>query len=237
MSLSNEFETSGNWLFKYRSYLPLMILPLLFYSLLTPLNSVTLNMLLIIGLFISCIGECLRIYTIAFVPSGTSGRNTKKQIAFSLNKKGIYSTVRHPLYLGNFLIFLGPFIYTGNIYTIFIFILIFWIYYERIMFAEEVFLTEKFGKEYIEWASKTPAFIPNLMLFSPINSNFKISKVLLQEYSGICGIIAIFTIIIAFRNYYHNLIPTLSDYWKIIFIFNIVFFISIRTIKKISYNR
>jgi protein-S-isoprenylcysteine O-methyltransferase Ste14 len=237
MSLINEFENSGNWLFKYRSYLPLMILPLLFYSLLTPLNHVTLNMLLLIGLTISYIGECLRIYTIAFVPSGTSGRNTKKQIAFSLNKKGIYSTVRHPLYLGNFLIFLGPFIYTGNVYTIFIFILIFWVYYERIMFAEEAFLTEKFGKEYIEWSSKTPAFIPNIMLFSPIKSNFKISKVLLQEYPGIFGIIGIFTIIVAFRNYYYNLIPTLSEYWKIIFIFNIVFYISIRIIKKIFYNR
>ena len=237
MSLRNELEESGIWLFKYRSYLPLIILPLLFYSLLTPFTIKTSKLLLIFGLTVSYLGEFIRIITIAFVPIGTSGRNTKKQFASSLNTKGIYSTVRHPLYLGNFLIYLGPFIYTGNIYAILIFILIFWIYYERIMFAEEVFLTEKFGKEYIEWASKTPAFIPNIMLFSPIKSNFKISKVLLQEYSGICGIIAIFTIIVAFRNYYYHLLPTLSEIWKIIFIFNIVFYISIRTIKKISYNR
>jgi len=234
VSLINEFETSGNWLFKYRSYLPIIIFPLLFYSLITPLSSSTINILLIIGLSISYIGESIRIYTIAFVSSGTSGRNTNEQIASSLNKKGIYSIVRHPLYLGNFFIFLGPFIYTGNIFSITIFILMFCIYYERIMFAEEAFLYKKFGSEFIEWSSKTPPFIPNITLYSGNKSNYKIKKIILQEYPGICGIIAIFTTIIALRNYYYKLYPILSDYWQILFLINVIIFISIRTFKKIN---
>ena len=32
----------------------------------------------------------------------TSGRNTHDQVADSLNTSGIYSIVRHPLYVGNF---------------------------------------------------------------------------------------------------------------------------------------
>ena len=104
MSLKNEFEISGNWLFKHRSYLPLIILPLLFYSLFTPAK-ISFNLLFYVGLSISLLGECIRIITVAFAPTGTSGRNTKQQKATSLNQTGIYSIVRHPLYLGNFLIF------------------------------------------------------------------------------------------------------------------------------------
>ena len=210
MTLNNEFESTGNWLFKNRSFLPLIIIPFLFYCMLTPLQSYIHKTLLYTGLAISYIGECIRIYTIAYVPDGTSGRNTKQQLATSLNKHGIYSIVRHPLYLGNFLIYIGPFIYAGNIYGIIIFILIFWIYYERIMFAEEAYLIDKFDNEYQEWSIKTPAFIPNPILYSRINSKFSLRKVLEREYAGICGIIFIFSILLIYRNYSLNLTPILS---------------------------
>ena len=233
MTLNNEFEATGNWLFKNRSFLPLIIIPFLFFCMLTPLQSYIHKSLLYTGLAISYIGECIRIYTIAYVPAGTSGRNTKQQFATSLNKFGIYSIVRHPLYLGNFLIFLGPFIFTGNIYGIIIFILIFWIYYERIMFAEEAFLIEKFDDEYQEWSLKTPAFIPNPILYSHINAKCSLLKLLEREYSGICGVIAIFTILLAYRNYSLNVMPILSDNWKVLFIANTMLYISLRTLKKI----
>ena len=183
MSLNNEFESTGDWLFKHRSFLPLIIVPFLFYCLLTPVNNFY-NTLFYAGLVVSLLGECVRIFTIAFVPAGTSGRNTKQQLATSLNQTGIYSTVRHPLYLGNFFMFLGPFIFTGNIYGIIILILAFWIYYERIMFAEEAYLIKSFGVEYENWSSITPAFIPNIFLFSPINSKFSLKKVSERNLAG-----------------------------------------------------
>jgi len=238
MSLKNEFVATGNWLFKYRSYLPLLILPLLFYNLLTPVGAETQHILLIVGLTIAYLGECIRIYTIAYVPAGTSGRNTKQQLAVKLNTEGIYSTVRHPLYLGNFLIFLGPFIFTGNLYGILIFIFVFWIYYERIMYAEEAFLAAKFGNIYEEWSSKTPAFFPNIKLFTSQNSKFSLIKVLKNEYSGLCGVFAIFTIIVLFRNYSFNISPVLSYNWKVLFIINALLYIVLRTYKKIPlYNK
>ena len=49
----------------------------------------------------------IRIYTVGTTPAGTSGRNRDKQIAEKLNKTGVYSIIRHPLYLGNLLIWLG----------------------------------------------------------------------------------------------------------------------------------
>ena len=235
MSLKNEFAISGNWLFKHRSYLPLIILPLLFYSLFTPVGT-SFNLLFYIGLSVSLLGECIRIITVAFVPAGTSGRNTKQQKATSLNQTGIYSIVRHPLYLGNFLIFLGPFIFTGNIYGIIIFILSFWIYYERIMYAEETFLISKFGSEYENWSSKTPAFIPNIASYTPAKSIFSFRKVLEGEYSGIYGVFVIFALLVAFRNYNLNSTPIISNAWIGIFLGNTLIYITLRTLKKIRRN-
>ncbi|MBC8257070.1 MAG: lipid A phosphate methyltransferase [Candidatus Marinimicrobia bacterium] len=233
MALINEFETTGNWLFKRRSFLPLIIVPFLFYCLLTPVNNLY-YILFYTGLMVSLLGECIRIFTIAFVPAGTSGRNTKQQLATSLNQTGIYSTVRHPLYLGNFFMFLGPFLFTGNIYGIIILILAFWIYYERIMFAEEAYLIKLFGHEYEKWSLKTPAVIPNIFLYSPPNAKFSFKKVLEREYTGICGVFIIFTILLAFRNYHFNFHPIISDNWAIIFIGNIFVYLILRTLKKID---
>jgi len=186
---------------------------------------------------VSLLGECVRIFTIAYVPSGTSGRNTKRQLATSLNQTGIYSTVRHPLYLGNFFMFLGPFIFTGNIYGIIILILAFGIYYERIMFAEEAYLIKSFGIEYENWSFKTPAFIPNIFIYSPVNSKFSFTKVLEREYSGICGVFLIFPILLVCRNYYFNIYPIIPDVWTGIFISNILLYIILRTSKRIRRSK
>ena len=69
------------------------------------------------------------------------------------------------------------------------------------MYAEEAFLISKFGNEYKDWSSKTPAFIPNISSYTPTKSIFSFRKVLEGEYSGIYGVIGIFTLLVAFRNY------------------------------------
>ena len=101
------------------------------------------------------------------------------------------------------------------------------------MFAEEAYLIKSFGIEYENWSFKTPAFIPNIFLYSPINSKFSLKKVLESEYSGICGIFVIFTILLAFRNYYFNFHPIISHTWSAIIISNIFMYIILRTLKKI----
>ena len=237
MSLNREFESTGNWLFKHRSFLPLFIIPFLFYLLLGSISDDLECILLYSGLIISFIGEGIRIFTVAYTPPGTSGRNTKQQLADTLNTTGIYSLLRHPLYLGNFFMFLGPFIFTGNIYGISIFILIFWLYYERIMYAEEAFLIHKFENEYSEWASDTPAFIPKISAYLPANSKFSFQKVIEREYSGLCAVIVIFTLMVGFRNFNANIHPILSDSWKILFSLNALLYIFLRTLKKIKRNK
>ena len=234
MSLNREFESTGNWLFKHRSFLPLIIIPFLFYLLSGSIYDSQEYSLLYAGIIVFFLGEGIRIFIVAYTPAGTSGRNTKQQLADTLNTTGIYSLLSHPLYLGNFLMFLGPFIFTGNIYGISIFILLFWLYYERIMYAEESFLIRKFENEYIEWASDTPAFIPKISVYLSPNSKFSFQKVIEREYSGLCAVIVIFTLMVGFRNFNANINPILSDSWKILFSFNALLYILLRSLKKIK---
>jgi len=165
MSLVEEFDKTGNWFFKYRSFLPVILYPLA--TLVLSFNfkqDIQLPELTwsIICLSISLFGLLIRILVIGFTPKGTSGRNTAKQVAEKLNTRGIYSVVRHPLYLGNFLMWFGIILYVNNIWFAIVCTLLFWLYYERIMFAEEQFLKGKFGEQYLKWSLTAPPFFPKL---------------------------------------------------------------------------
>jgi hypothetical protein len=130
---------------------------------------------------------------VGHTPSNTSGRNTcEGQVADTLNTTGIYSILRHPLYLGNFLMWFGICLLTENIWFIVIFCSVFWLYYERIMYCEEQFLRRKFGSDYTEWANKTPAFLPEFKLFVKPSFPFSWKKVLQNEKNGLLALFLIF---------------------------------------------
>ncbi len=202
MALQEEFEKQGNWLFRYRSFLPLIILVIGLSLYLRrvlhpeefPLYKRELdNYFLAAGIGVGLLGLFIRVYTVGHTPKNTSGRNTKEgQVADTLNNTGIYSLVRHPLYLGNFLMWLGPAIYTGHVWFVVGFSFMYWVYYERIMFAEEQFLRKKFGNVYTGWAEKVPAFLPRLSGFQAPAYTFSWKKVLKKEKNGVFALFFIF---------------------------------------------
>jgi len=175
MALIHSFEKSGNILFKYRGQIPLILfiiaLPVIYFTNYTIISDSLNSILTIVAISLSILGFLIRATSIGTTPKGTSGRNTKNQVAESLNETGIYSTVRHPLYLGNYFMWIGIVLFTYNIYFIVIVSLAFWLYYERIMFAEERFLEKKFGQKYLKWSLTVPAFIPSF-------KNYKKKKLL-----------------------------------------------------------
>lgn len=163
MPLQEELEVQGNYLFRYRGVIPVSLLfaGMIVFLLSDPHPYTNLTWKYeLICLGISLTGLVIRVLTVAFRFKGTSGRNTRKQVAEQLNTTGIYSQVRHPLYLGNFFMSLGLALLVRNYWFLAIFIGFYWIYYERIMFAEEQFLRKRFGEKYLRWASVTPAIIP-----------------------------------------------------------------------------
>lgn len=140
-------------------------------------------------LLVSFFGFGIRIATVGYTAEATSGRNTKRQVASSLNITGMYSLLRHPLYLGNFFILLGVVLFVHLWWLTLIYILAFWLYYERIMFTEEAFLRKKFDNEYLTWANNTPAFIPRFKNYRKPDLPFSWKKVLRKEYNGFFAII------------------------------------------------
>ena len=168
MALVHSFEKNGNILFKYRGQIPvilfLMSIPTVYF---TDYQLFDSNETLDLILFITCVlfsfsGQVIRAIAIGTSSKHTSGRNTKEQVADALNTKGIYSTVRHPLYLGNYFMWIGIVMFTYNIWFVLVVSLLFWLFYERIMFAEERFLERKFGQDYVDWSMKVPPFWPSM---------------------------------------------------------------------------
>ena len=236
MSLKEEFEKTGNWLFRWRSYLPLLLIGIMFVCLREfeyPGHSEIIDDFWeIICLTISFLGLGVRIFTIGHTPKRTSGRNTHEQMADTLNTTGIYSLVRHPLYLGNFFIWLGVSLFAHLWWLTLICILIFWVYYERIMFAEEEYLKRKFGKEYEDWADRTPAFIPKTKGWKKPDLPFSVKNVLKREYNGFFGIIAMFTTLEVVGDYFVEGTLELDLMWGLIFVTGFVVFITLRTLRK-----
>ena len=199
MTLREEFEHTGNWFFRWRSYLPLTVI--IFYLLALSdyeyleNNKQTENLWRVICLVVSFTGLFIRIFTIGYLPEGTSGRNTKEQIAETLNTKGMYSVVRNPLYLGNFFMVFGVTLFVHIWWLTIIYILIFLLYYERIIIAEEAYLEKKFGDVYLDWVNRTPVFIPKFGQYQKTITPFSLKKILRQEYHSFFALIVVMFIL------------------------------------------
>ncbi len=201
MALQEDMRQQGNWLFKYRSYLPLFILVigLALYI----LKEFNLNFILgqettyefiynFICLGIGLLGLYIRFHVVGYAAENTSGKNTAEQKADTVNSTGFYSIVRHPLYLGNFLMWLSAALLIANIWFILVFCLVYWVYYERIMYAEEAYLRDKFGDSYLNWANTVPTFFPRCKNYRKPSLPFNWMKAIKSEKNSFAALTLIF---------------------------------------------
>lgn len=199
MALREDFEQAGTWLFQRRSFLPLLLLPLFYTAVRDFAHPGASHWMDLVWeaacLAISLSGFGLRIVTVGFAAPGTSGRNRHEQHALALNTTGPYSVVRHPLYLGNYLMWLGASLVPRAWWLPLLITLAFALYYERIMFAEEEFLRRRFGSAFGEWAKGTPAIVPRRLSWIPPDRPFTLRRVLRQEYSGLFALITVYTLL------------------------------------------
>ena len=238
MQLHETSAVQGDWLFRWRGYLPLFLIAIMIPGVLCfryPGNSHYYDLCWEIGcLCVSFFGLFIRCLTVGFVPRGTSGRNTSGQIADSLNTTGMYSLLRNPLYLGNFFMILGvvTMLAVNAFWLPIIYTLAFWLYYERIIMCEEAFLGKKFGQAYYDYAASTSAFVPNFTRWKKPELSFSFRNVLRREYSSFFALVsAMFTVeivgdIIVERRF------ILDPIWVIFFLFSLGVYLSLRTIKK-----
>ncbi len=236
MALQEQFESLGNRFFRWRSYLPLGMALVFLAALLSrpaaaspgpPGRAWQTGCLLV-----SLAGLGFRFFTVGFAPRGTSGRNTRGQVAETLNTTGVYSVVRNPVYLGNFLIWLGLSLFLKVWWCTVIIILCFILFYERIIFAEEAFLRERFRGAFTEWTAGTPAIIPRFRNWRPPALPFSWKSALRREYSSWFATITSFTVLAILRDSLQNGRLILDQNWLVIFGVTLAIYLGIRTLKK-----
>jgi hypothetical protein len=106
------------------------------------------------------------------------------------------------------------------------------VYYERIIFAEEEFLREKFGESYLMWAQKTPVFIPNIRNWRRSEMTFSFRKALKNEYKSFFAMVVSYVILEIIGDVFAENKLELDRMWLIILAFSSIFYIVTRIIKK-----
>lgn len=217
MALVEELNKQGNKLFRYRSKLPIpfAIIGMMVhtYDIIYQNKAVYSFNFELFCLSVGLVGLIIRSITLAYTPRGTSGRNTDGQVADELNTKGMYSLMRNPLYLGNFFMWFAIILYINNHWFSLVYILSFWIYYERIIFAEENFLRKKYGDTYINWTMNTPIFLPRLRGWVKPDLEFSIKNILKREYSGFFALFFTLSLFNLAENFVRTNTWVLSDFW------------------------
>ncbi len=107
------------------------------------------------GLVLALLGQVWRIYA-----AGVIYKN--KQLATT----GAYSLVRHPLYLGNFLILAGFTIASANWIVVLVVLFFFWFYYPAAIKYEDTKLELIFEDRWREWSANTPAMFPTRLAWT-----------------------------------------------------------------------
>jgi protein-S-isoprenylcysteine O-methyltransferase Ste14 len=234
MTTQNRSEKLGNQFFKYRGQIPALFFLLAFFLMhYFPVQNKWLdqsNTLIAVSLVI--LGHLIRALAVGKRAAHTSGRNRDEQVAEALNSTGIYSMVRHPLYLGNITTYMGWVVFTGIDWLIPAMLIGFLFYYRFIIYAEEQFLTRKFGQDYLDWKSATPLLLPAFWKFKANPQPFSFKTVLENEYSGIAASMTTAWVLLAFQWYVLGQFQEKSLLILAMALFIAVFTLGLRYLKK-----
>lgn len=138
----------GQVLFKNRGWLPV---PFLAVPLLVP--GTQSRMTWMVGLAIVLIGELVR--TAGVAAAGTVTRRRSRDVQ-RLVTYGAFAWCRNPLYVGNYLAWMGFTVVSGVFWFLPVATLIFAIEYTLIVRYEEGVLESIFGQEYLDYKQRTP---------------------------------------------------------------------------------
>lgn len=185
MAFLNTFEKHGKVLLRYRGQVPAILLvlavPAMYYTSYGYISDEIKVVLTLFSVLFSLIGIGLRAYTIATTPRRIKVSRNEVKVPETLFISGIYSVLRHPIYLGNFFVWSGVALFVFNLWFALLFLLLYGIYFERVIFAEERFMERKYGNQYVEWSLHVPAFIPVLSRFQKGLFKISLSSVIFRE--------------------------------------------------------
>lgn len=193
MVLAERLVVQGRRLFASRSVVPLVLLPVVLLALAESwqmeawLGTIWVLVVQWLALAVVVVGVAVRCAAVGFAPDGTSSRDTHRLRAPSLNCTGMYSVVRHPLYLGNALMWVGTATSLRVWWLVMIVALVYWLYIERVMLVEEAFLRQSFPEQFADWAAQTPGVVPRISAWIRPEGPFLWKRVL-SEHNGLLGV-------------------------------------------------
>lgn len=181
--------TIGNFFFKYRNWL-FIILYLLLFVPSPPLFSEHVfgeNYFIwpiVIGLLITITGQAIRGATIGLAYIIRGGKEGKVY-AEELVTSGIFNHCRNPLYVGNILMLLGVGVLSNSLLYVAIIMPLFLVIYQAIVLAEENFLRNKFGQSFDNYCTRVNRWVPSLKGISTTfgSMHFKWKRWILKEYN------------------------------------------------------
>lgn len=139
-------------LFRNRGWLPV---PFLLVLLLAP-GGMALRTT-IAGLVLMVLGEWWRMWGVA--TAGTVTRRRSREVE-KLVSHGPFAWSRNPLYVGNFVIWMGVITISGVLWFLPVAALLFAVEYYYIVRYEEGVLESIFGPSYLEYKRRTPRWFP-----------------------------------------------------------------------------
>jgi protein-S-isoprenylcysteine O-methyltransferase Ste14 len=236
MRILDQFLLDGDRLFRWRSYFPLALVPVLVLGLAsTPspfATRATERTWEFFSVAVALAGLGLRVRAIGTAPQGTSERSTVNPRASELRTTGLYSVVRHPLYVGNGLMGIGLSLFPGIWYLPVITALLTLLYYERIAAREEAFLEGVFGDPFRRWANEVPAFMPSIRRYRPASLPFSWRKVLRHEWHGLLVIAAGAAVLDAVQESLRVGHAAADRWWLVVFAACAAIFVMMTTIKR-----
>ena len=119
---------------------------------------VTLHLLLLPAIFSWSLGIYLALKSHEAIFGETAGQHM-------LNDTGVYSWVRHPMYLGTMLFCLGFLFIMPALFSFGVWI-VFFIFYDKMATYEENDLVRILSEKYINYQKRVPRWLPKLLHFS-----------------------------------------------------------------------
>ncbi|HSK10838.1 MAG TPA: isoprenylcysteine carboxylmethyltransferase family protein [Vicinamibacterales bacterium] len=236
MRLADHFSRSGDVLFRWRGYLPLLLCPLFLIALLDarlphPVSG-AVRAWQVLAVLLALAGLAIRVVAIGTAASGTSERSTVAPRASRLRTTGIYSLVRHPLYVGNTITAVGLAAFTTGWYLPVIVLLLGLLYHERIAAHEEAFLEERFAEEFRAWARAVPAMVPAGGSYIPSDEPFRWRRPFSREIHGLMAIASVVFVLDLFRAWLASGTLDPDPVWTPFFLASAAVFVVFRALKK-----
>ena len=197
---------TGDFFFKWRNLIFPLILIVIFSAWMPPAEYFGTKGLedfkdLVAG-FIIFSGLALRSATIGWAYIKRGGIN-KTVYADTLVTRGYFGLCRNPLYVGNMLIYAGVFLIHGHPAVIVLGIMLYYFIYQSIIAAEEYYLTQKFGAEYLEYCKQVPRWMLKISNAPTAldNMTFNIKRSIAKDYTTILNACAAIVLIELLERY------------------------------------